>query len=282
MSYTKLFSHIITSSVWSEDDQTRILWITLLALTDKHGEVMASIPGLAKVSNLTIESVKRGIENLSSPDEYSRTPDEEGRRIVQIPGGWSVVNYEKHRRMASIDEQREKTAARVQRFRERKAREEERTNVTHSVTHVNGLVTHSNGYVTHQTDNAEAEAEYRVQSTPSAEIESPERKNQKARSARVVCAEFEEFWSELPKENRIAKGRTRDAWHKAIKSGFTADQILGGIDSYKAYEKKRRRQNDYRPLHPSTWLNQGRFEDGEIIEQPKASDDNWINTSIYG
>ena len=43
-SYTKLFSSIITSTIWMEDDKTRILWITLLAMADQHGEVYSSIP----------------------------------------------------------------------------------------------------------------------------------------------------------------------------------------------------------------------------------------------
>ena len=156
--YTKLFSHIITSSIWDEDDQTRILWITLLALSDKYGEVMASVPGLANVSRLPIESVKRGIGKLSSPDEHSRTPDEEGRRIVKIDGGWEIINYELHRRMASLDERREKSAERMRRYRKR--RKEEGSPVTQSVTQCRGSVTQRYGSVTHQTDNADADAEY--------------------------------------------------------------------------------------------------------------------------
>ena len=49
MSYTKLFSEIVTSTIWSEDDKTRILWITMLATSDQHGEVMAKLAGLDKV-----------------------------------------------------------------------------------------------------------------------------------------------------------------------------------------------------------------------------------------
>ena len=39
----------------------------MLALADQYGEVMASIPGLAKVSNLTIDEVKDGIEKPREP-----------------------------------------------------------------------------------------------------------------------------------------------------------------------------------------------------------------------
>jgi hypothetical protein len=161
MSYTKLFSHIVTSSIWSEDDQTRILWITMLALADKHGEVMASVPGLAKVAGLSIDATKAGLEKFLSPDPYSRTPDEEGRRLEVIDGGWAIINYAKHRRMASLDEQREKAAVRQRRFRERK-----QTNSNEQSRIVTDESRTSNEQVTLETDNAEAEAEAEAENTP--------------------------------------------------------------------------------------------------------------------
>lgn len=151
MSYTKLFSHIVTSSIWSEDDQTRILWITMLALSDKHGEVMASVPGLAKVAGLSIEATQKGLVKFLSPDPYSRTPDEEGRRIEEIDGGWLVLNYAKHRRMASVEDEKAKNAARQKRHREKKKSNAKVTDSSQG----------SNGSVTVQTDNAEAEASLR-------------------------------------------------------------------------------------------------------------------------
>ena len=45
--YSKLFSEICDSTIWREPDHVRIVWITMLAKANKHGEVMASIPGLA-------------------------------------------------------------------------------------------------------------------------------------------------------------------------------------------------------------------------------------------
>lgn len=156
MSYTKLFSHIVTSSIWSEDDQTRILWITMLALADKHGEVMASVPGLSKVAGLSIEATEKGLEKFMSPDPYSRTPDEEGRRVQKIDGGWLIINYAKHRRKASVDEEREKNAERQRRFRERNKVASVNNGESPEVTTESRF---SNGAVTVQTDNAEAEAE---------------------------------------------------------------------------------------------------------------------------
>jgi hypothetical protein len=129
MSYTKRFNSIITSTIWTEDDKTRILWITMLALADKNGEVQASIPGLARVAGMSVECCEAAIGKFLSPDPYSRTPDDEGRRIEVIDGGWALLNHGKYREMASRDEQKEAEAERKRRYRERLARNGREENV---------------------------------------------------------------------------------------------------------------------------------------------------------
>ena len=85
--FTKLFNSIITSTIWCEDDKTRIVWITLLAMADKTGSVASSVPGLAKSANVTIEECESALAKLMAPDKYSRTKDHEGRRVSLIDGG---------------------------------------------------------------------------------------------------------------------------------------------------------------------------------------------------
>ena len=95
--FTKLSASIITSSIWQEDDATRLVWITMLAMANPHGVVEASIPGLANIANVEVEECVRAIRKLLEPDVYSRTAEHEGRRIVAIEGGWRILNYEKYR-----------------------------------------------------------------------------------------------------------------------------------------------------------------------------------------
>ena len=122
MSYTKLFSSIVTSTIWTEDDKTRIVWITMLALADKNGEVQASIPGLARIAGVSVSDCEIAIGKFLAPDPYSRTSDDEGRRIEVIEGGWVLINHAKYREMASRDEQREAEAKRKRRYREQQKR----------------------------------------------------------------------------------------------------------------------------------------------------------------
>jgi len=153
--YTKLFNSIITSTIWTEDDKTRIMWITMLAMADKNGEVHASIPGMARVSGMAVSDAEKAMDKLLSPDPYSRTPDNDGRRIMPIDGGWELLNHAKYRAMASKEDAKTANAERVRRHRERKNALECNENVTVC----NGNVTLCNGDVTVDRDIAEAEAD---------------------------------------------------------------------------------------------------------------------------
>lgn len=105
--YVKLFSSIVTSSMWSESPATRIVWVTMLAMKDNYQEVHAAIPGLARAANVPLKDTEAAIKKFLSPDPYSRTKDHEGRRIEEIPGGWRILNGEYYRKLMSIEERRE-------------------------------------------------------------------------------------------------------------------------------------------------------------------------------
>lgn len=122
--YTKLFSDIVLSSIWREDDSTRIVFITLLALCNRDGAVMASVPGLASAANVTMDDILKALKILESPDKWSRDTENEGRRIEKIDGGWLVLNYLKYRERMSKEERREYWAARKRDAR-RKQKEQE-------------------------------------------------------------------------------------------------------------------------------------------------------------
>ena len=119
MSYTKLDQNITSSTVWREPNHVRVTWITLLAMVDKHGEVHASIPGLADIARVTIQECEDALNRFKSPDPYSRTKDFEGRRIEDIDGGWFLLNYAKYRRKFSAEEKLDRAADRNRRYRER-------------------------------------------------------------------------------------------------------------------------------------------------------------------
>jgi hypothetical protein len=117
--YTKLFSSIIASTIWGEEKETKIVWITMLAMADRNGVVEASLPGLAQMARVDLDECKRAVKCLLERDEYSRSQEFEGRRIEVVDGGWRILNHAKYRQKLSVDERREYNAAKQKQYRQR-------------------------------------------------------------------------------------------------------------------------------------------------------------------
>ena len=120
--YNKLFTKILDSSIWLESDYTRLVWITLLATMDEDGFCQyASVGNLAQRAILTREQTEKAVVILESSDSESSDPENDGRRIERVPGGWMVLNSKKYRELASREMAKEKTRLRVAAFRKRNA-----------------------------------------------------------------------------------------------------------------------------------------------------------------
>lgn len=117
--YTKLFGSIVASTIWREDNTTRIVWITMLALKDQNGVVEASIPGLADLARVKMDELLAALRKLQEADPYSRTKEFEGRRIEEVEGGWRVLNHRKYRDKLNQDERREYLRIKQQEHRDK-------------------------------------------------------------------------------------------------------------------------------------------------------------------
>ena len=119
--YTKLFGTILGSSLWQSSKDTKILWVTLLAMAGRDGVAYASVPGLASLAGLSIQETETSLKALLGPDRYSRTKDNEGRRIEAVEGGWLLLNHAAYRRKMSADERREYKREKQREYRDRDA-----------------------------------------------------------------------------------------------------------------------------------------------------------------
>jgi len=120
--YTKLFNSILASSIWLAGKETKLLWITMLAMAGEDGIAHAAVPGLAHMSGLTIPEVEKSLQELSSPDKFSRTKDHDGRRVQEVDGGWLLLNHAKYRAKMGADERREYKRLKQQEYRDRAKR----------------------------------------------------------------------------------------------------------------------------------------------------------------
>ncbi len=111
MGFAKLFDAITESSLWGESKATRLLFVTMLAKADATGFVEASLPGIARAANLDQAETEEAMVILESPDEHSKdleaNPQNEGRRVLKVPRGWMIINYEEYRNRRSDEDRRE-------------------------------------------------------------------------------------------------------------------------------------------------------------------------------
>lgn len=194
--FVKLYHTILDSSIWLQPNPTRIVWITMLAMADANGVVIASIGGLAHRANVTRNECEEALLALHSPDPDSKSSEFEGRRVEKIEGGWLVLNHGKYREMRTSAQIA--TAERVKRHREQKS------------------VTGNTGAVTDPLVTTEAEA-YTEE-------------DQRSEKDVALVARVFEFWRQDTGHYRTTLDSKRRGRIKArIREGFTYERMTAAI-----------------------------------------------------
>lgn len=102
---------LATSGPW----EALVTFQQLLVLADRFGDVDMTAEVISRRTIIPLEIIRKGIEELEKPDQQSRDPSHEGRRIVPISPtrawGWHIVNYSKYAAIRSAEERREYKAA---------------------------------------------------------------------------------------------------------------------------------------------------------------------------
>ena len=96
--FALLWGKILDSSIWvKESKETRLVWITMLAMKNFEGKIQASIIGLADRAKVTPEECRTALNVFLAPDPDDTSKVEDGRRIREIPGGWEIINHDLYR-----------------------------------------------------------------------------------------------------------------------------------------------------------------------------------------
>jgi hypothetical protein len=77
---------------------------------------------------------------------------------------------------------------------------------------------------------------------------------------------FEQFWALYPR--KVSKRMAHRSFYKLTPA--EREQALEALPNHVAYWKAKNTELDYVP-HCTTWLNQYRFEDEIVIEEPKVN-----------
>jgi len=120
--YGKIFQTMYDGTLCTKGPwEALVTFQQMIVLSDKEGVVDMTAESIARRTTIPLEVIEKGIEALEKPDPHSRTPDEDGRRIVRLsdhrPWGWRIVNHAHYRKIRSGDERREYMRSYQQEYR---------------------------------------------------------------------------------------------------------------------------------------------------------------------
>ncbi len=83
----------------------------LIVLSSPEGVVDMTPEAISRRTTIPLKIITKGLEFLAKPDPYSRTPGDDGKRIVLLddhrPWGWRLVNHGKYTRLRNMEQKRE-------------------------------------------------------------------------------------------------------------------------------------------------------------------------------
>jgi hypothetical protein len=238
MGFTKLDENILQSSIMAEKSEIFKVWIALLASCGPDGISRVSSVYLAAACHLPQKTVDNALVVLSSPDERSRSINDEGRRICRIDGGYFVINYDKYRAFSPNEGNPNSPGAiRVRRWREKQKSVTCPPDVTPgNVTSVTSASAYASSSASLEHKEGECEGEN-------------------------IDAEFTEFWSAYPIKE--GKADALKAFRTLRKSGVPLEEIAAGFNGYMDYLKHERVKNNFarRPKLAATFLRNDRWKE---------------------
>lgn len=227
--WAPLWSGIVDSSIWHEEDYIRIVFVTMLAKKDADHIVRGSAFNIAKWSHKTEQEVLDALAVLQAPDlkRLEKQPFD-GRRVQKVEDGWLVLNGETYRKRIS-DEMRKARLRRAQsNFREKHKQP--------STEYLDG-------------EDRFVEAENAGNQALADEIAS-----EASRRVEAKKAVAEKIYQAYP--YKVGKPAALRAIAKAMKS--TPPERL--LEITRAFADRKNGDAAFVP-HPATWFNQERYND---------------------
>ena len=244
--YAKLFTSIYQGTLRG-NSHGLLVFTNLLAHCDKDGIADIHPRAIAEEVGLSVEQVRAALQVLEMPDEESRSPERQGRRIVRIDDhrswGWLVVNYCKYRAIRNEDDRREQNRAAQERHRQRHQSKPPSAEVSQGQPH---------------SAHTEAEAEANTKTPPNP---------RKRGNAAAAPPGFDAFWKAYPK--KADKPAACRAFVKARIDEPTLPSLLAAIATQAQSKQWTKDDGEFIP-NPATWLNARRWED-ETTASPAAA-----------
>lgn len=109
--FGKLFPQMFEGSLVDAGWEAIVTLQQLVILANVEGVIDKTPDWISRTTTIPIDIITKGLAALEKPDPESRTPDEEGRRIVRVSDarswGWRIVNYAHYRNLRKEEERRD-------------------------------------------------------------------------------------------------------------------------------------------------------------------------------
>jgi len=114
--YGKIFASMYDGTLYGHW-QAIVAFQQMIVLCDADGVVDMTPQAIAARTSIPLEIIQQGIEVLEKPDPYSRTPGDDGRRIVRLddhrPWGWRLVNHRVYLELVTAEDKRKADRERI-------------------------------------------------------------------------------------------------------------------------------------------------------------------------
>jgi hypothetical protein len=108
--YARVFTSLFDGSMRGHSDLI-LVFVNCLCHADKDGMVDRTCRAIADETGLSVRRVESAIGSLESPDNQSRSRNDDGRRLKRVDPerswGWEIVNFRKYDAIRNSQERRE-------------------------------------------------------------------------------------------------------------------------------------------------------------------------------
>ena len=229
--YGKIFDSMYEGTLYGHW-QAIVTLQQMLVLCNRDGHVDMTPQAMSARTSIPLDILIKGIEDLSAPDPYSRTPGDDGMRIALLdpnrPWGWRIINHAKYQAIRNAEEKRKADRDRIAEKRRK-----------------DNDVVDSRGVSQPVADVAPASASASASALTSKALRSQ------------TSATFVEFWQIYP--NRRAKKDALKAWQQVNPKDIAT--IMQAVENHKTSDQWQRGFIPY----AATWIRGKRWEDETVI-----------------
>jgi hypothetical protein len=247
-----------TQSGW----EALVTFQQLLILADAGGNVDMTKEAIANRTSIPLDIIEKGIHILEAPDRQSRTPDNEGRRILRLAKdrdwGWFIVNYVKYSNIRNQEERREYMRL-YQRDRRKKLKEINESEECKSLQSLQKFTKLTSNTSKQCKPNQNQESELLKRRTVNKIVNNHE----------LLCTDsFVAFYEAYPKKR--GKKDALKAWLALSPDADLVRMMMEALAIQKQSPQWRKEKGEFVP-YPGTWLNGRRWEDEPMVYVPPPS-----------